>query len=228
MSKRASLTVLGRSWYAVTAVAALVAIGLETVLVARDPRSGSAAANIANLFTYFTIQSNLVVGAVSLVIALGRGRDATWFRAACVAALLAISITAIVFHLVLAGDIPELTGAAALADTLLHTVVPMLFLAGWLGFGPRGAVRVRTVVCSLVFPLVWLALTLVRGALAGYYPYPFLDVADIGYARMAANVALIAGLYAGLAVGFGLVDGLVRRASTPEPLGPRVSDQPGS
>lgn len=55
--------------------------------------------------------------------------------------------------------------------------------------------------------MVWLTYTLIRGALAqdrfgrDYYPYPFLDVATEGYAKVAINVVLVAVLFAVLAGG---------------------------
>lgn len=205
----------GRIWFATISALVMVAIGLQiSVTATLDTWFDSVAARIANLFTFFTIQSNLLVGAAALGAALERGRAAAWRRALWVAALLAIAVTAIVYHAVLAGfDHPS--RASAMADALLHTAIPALFGLGWLVFGPRGVVGVRSVLLSLIFPLTWLALTLVRGALAGYYPYPFLDVRVLGYAAMAGNVALIATLYVTLALALRLVDAARARLAAP-------------
>ena len=43
----------------------------------------------------------------------------------------------------------------------------------------------RAVVPWLAFPLAWTAFTLVRGAIDGRYPYPFLDPANGGYGVVA-------------------------------------------
>ena len=46
----------------------------------------------------------------------------------------------------------------------------------------------------LVFPLVWVVLTLARGALDNWYPYPFLDPDNGGYRSVAYHViAILAG-----------------------------------
>lgn len=208
---------LGRIWYAVTALAVVAALATQIVITASgDPRFASTAARVANMFTYFTITSNLLVGVVSAVLASGHARRATWLHALAVAGLAAITITAAVFHIVLAAAIPHLTGAVAVANTLLHTVVPILFVVGWAAFGPRGIVHVRTVLLSLIYPLGWLALTLIRGALTDYYPYPFMDETQIGYAQMALNVTLVALLYAALAAGFGAIDRALARVDQPD------------
>ena len=50
----------------------------------------------------------------------------------------------------------------------------------------------------LVFPLLWLVYTMVRGSIAGWYPYPFLDPAHGGYGQVAITSLVI--LVAGAAV----------------------------
>ena len=54
---------------------------------------------------------------------------------------------------------------------------------------------VRDGLLWLAFPLAWTGVTLVRGALDGWYPYPFLDPANGGYGQVAViAVAITAGL----------------------------------
>ena len=66
-----------------------------------------------------------------------------------------------------------------------------------------------------VFPLAYFPYALARGALEGIYAYPFMDVGQIGWARIGGN-ALVIGV-AFIAVGYVVVwlDGrLARRADT--------------
>ncbi|MBA3233238.1 MAG: Pr6Pr family membrane protein, partial [Propionibacteriales bacterium] len=84
-------------------------------------------------------------------------------------------------------------------------------------FGPRGLVRPRVVGLALVYPVAWLAFTLSRGALIGWYPYPFVDVTTLGYARVALNCVHITLLFLVLAaVAFG-VDRVHSRRAAPDP-----------
>jgi hypothetical protein len=55
-------------------------------------------------------------------------------------------------------------------------------------------------VLSLIFPVLWLAFTLVRGAVIHWYPYPFIDVTRLGYPKAALNCVWVAALFLGLAV----------------------------
>ena len=68
-----------------------------------------------------------------------------------------------------------------------------LLQAGWLLFGPRPRIGWSTVALSLIWPAVWLAYTFVHGALSGWYPYPFLNVAKIGYPAALANTVAVLG-----------------------------------
>ncbi len=83
--------------------------------------------------------------------------------------LVAITITGIVYHVALSGLL-DLESWARVADELLHTVVPVLAIAGWLMFGPRRRTSSAIARLSVLFPIVWGTFTLIRGAMIHYYP----------------------------------------------------------
>ncbi len=78
--------------------------------------------------------------------------------------------------------------------------------------GPTG----RIVGWSIVFPVLWLVFTLIRGAFVGFYPYPFVDVDEHGYGRVLLNCLLVAVLFLALAAGATTLDGRLRRKTTVE------------
>jgi hypothetical protein len=82
---------------------------------------------------------------------------------------------------------------------MLHTAVPLLGVLGWLLFGPRGLISWRTVALAFVFPVGWVVFTMIRGAAIHWYPYPFINVDDLGYARVAVSVVMVAVIFLGLA-----------------------------
>ena len=48
----------------------------------------------------------------------------------------------------------------------------------------------------MIYPLAWTVLTLIRGALDGWYPYPFLDPANGGYgALVTTTVGIVGGFF---------------------------------
>ncbi len=199
---------VARWFFGVTS--ALVTFGILLQLqVAATNDSGyfeAVPARIVNVLSYFTVQSNILVALTTGLLAVQLNRTQTWFRVLRLSALIGITITGIVFHLALKG-LTELTGPAVTADWILHTASPILCVIGWVIFGPRGWVTSRIVKLSVLFPVLWLAYTLVRGALVedrtgrNFYPYPFLDVVEHGYARVAVSVLLVAILFFVLALG---------------------------
>jgi hypothetical protein len=97
-------------------------------------------------------------------------------------------------------------GIHQFGNQLVHTVVPLLTVLGWLIFGPRGQTSRRVAWPSLLFPLCWLAFTLIRGAVIHWYPYPFIDVSAIGYAKAVLNAFWVSLLLLGLAAGATALD----------------------
>ena len=68
-------------------------------------------------------------------------------------------------------------------------------VAGWVMFGPRGLTSARVVRLTVLFPLLYMVFTTIRGPLSSdWYPYPFADVHALGYVRVLVN-ALWIGLF---------------------------------
>jgi hypothetical protein len=189
-----------RAWFGVTAltVGAGIVVQLFATADVENGRFAALHSRLFNVFCFFTVQSNMIVGATCLLLALRLDRRSTTFRVFRLAGLLGITVTFVVFHVALK-KLQDLTGSAAVADFLLHTLSPLLCVVGWVVLGPRGWVTSRVVGLSLLFPLGWLTFALIRGPIVDYYPYPFLDVDEHGYPRVLLNCLVVALLFAGLA-----------------------------
>lgn len=187
-----SSPVAARVLFACTAAA--VAAGMVIQLWVSAGLTGtqfsSPGARIVNVFCYFTVQSNLIVGVTSLLLAMRLERSSVVFRTLRLAGLIGIVVTFIVFHVALA-HLQELQGSAAVADFLLHTLDPALAVVGWAAFGPRGQVSVRIAALSVLFPLAWMSLALLRGPIVDFYAYPFADPRSLGYPRVLANGVMV-------------------------------------
>jgi hypothetical protein len=228
---------IGRVWHAVIAALVLVAMVVQIVIAVRVPgtphdvsagvlRGSSTAGRIIRVLSFFTIQSNLLSALVSAQLARDPHRDGRDWRALRLAALLGITVTGIVYSTVLA-RIHEPNGAAeTFVNDVVHYVVPVMMVVGWLLFGPRPRIAVLTVWLSLLFPLAWLAYTLVRGAIWHWYPYPFLDATTHGYLRVVLNSLAVVVVFAVLAVLFALGDRRLPQAASSRSAAPtsRSSD----
>lgn len=185
---------VARVLHALLALAAAGGIGLEVsrALAEGPGDAGTTTERLVRLFSYFTIQSNLLVLVASALHAARPARTGRLMAVLHLDALLCIAVTGVVYHAVLADAGVDLTPSGALANLLLHTVTPVGTWVVWLLVGPRPRFGGATVAWSVVYPLAWIAYTFVRGAATGWYPYPFLDAGALGLATAARNTALVA------------------------------------
>ncbi|MGK5739488.1 Pr6Pr family membrane protein [Micromonospora sp. URMC 103] len=195
-------------------------------------------ATVTGLLPYFTIQSNVAVGLLAGYAAWRAWRERPEPPAVLTGAVtLYITITGVVYHLVLANPAspfavaqPDRAPGEALGNQLLHTVVPLLALTDWALFDRRGRMRLRHAAWWLAFPLAYLAFALLRGLVVHGYPYPFLDAGELGYGGVALVSVLLAMAFWLLGVLLvGADRALARRAgtATPEPGRPDVRPGPG-
>jgi hypothetical protein len=195
---------LARPWFGLVAGFALLGVVLQVAAAAFDagPYSifASTWARVANVFAFFTVLSTLLVGIAHVLLAVHPDQDGRALRVVLLDAVVGIAVTGIVYNLVLA-QTANPQGLHKVADVLCHMVTPLLAVAGWALFGPRGLVDRNVVLLAAAYPLAWLAFTLVRGAVIDWYPYPFVDVVAHGYARVAVNCLVVVLLFVGL--GFG-------------------------
>ena len=166
------------------------------------------------MFVFFTIQSNLLVGATTLLLTIRLEQASLAFRVFRLMGIVGITVTGIVYHVAIRAFL-ELDSWALVADHLLHTVVPVLAIVGWVLYGPRRLTSPRVAKLTVLFPLVWFAFTLTRGAVIDWYPYTFIYVNHLGYFKIAVNAMWIALLVFGLGAGATSFDGWRDRALRP-------------
>ena len=189
-----------RLWHGLVAVLAAVALVGQTVVTVDRGTS------LVNFFSYFTIQSNILVLVTCVLLALRPDRGGTAFAVLRLASLTAITVTGLVYATILAGN-ADFEGAEWWFDKIFHYVVPVMTVVGFVAFRPRTRLG-WTSLWSLAFPVAWLAYTLVRAEVAepvfaltptttAAVPYGFLDVAELGAPTVSVIcLALTAGFVA--------------------------------
>ncbi|WP_328610857.1 Pr6Pr family membrane protein [Amycolatopsis sp. NBC_00345] len=200
MATRPAVLTLSRWWHGLIAAVIAVALVIQVVLVfqggadANSGQTGEAAGvgiRLWRLFSYFTIQSNLILLAAALVLAARPAFDGRVWRVVRLDALLGILITGLVYAIVLAPQI-HVTGWALAATIGFHYVSPWAAVAAWLVLGPRpGAGGWGTVAAAFLWPVLWLVYIFVQGAFTHWYPYPFMDVTEIGFGAALRNALLV-------------------------------------
>jgi len=199
-----------RLFFGLTSGVVTLGLALQLVIIlTKGNASGSFAttpARVVNFFSFFTVQSNILVAVTTGLLAVSLDRRTTLFRVLRLDAVICITVTGVVFHLALA-SLQELTGWDALADFVLHTLSPALGLLGWVFFGPRRQLTPRIVRWTLLAPVGWLTYALAYGAMVDdrhgndYYAYPFMNAQVHGYVVALLRCSLVAVLFLGLAFG---------------------------
>lgn len=221
---------VGRYWFGGIAVVVAIALIIQLILTSaggQDANTGLSTADLpvvtrfVRLFSFFTIQSNILVLATSIALFLNIRRDGRVWRVVRFDALLGIIITGLVFETILAPiAFSYMKGWAVVATIGFHYISPWATLIGWLIFGPRPRTTWVTTLWAFVWPLAWLVYTFVHGAISGWYPYPFLDVATIGFADSVRNSAVVLLIGVVIAIAITLLDhhlpSLVRGGRVPE------------
>lgn len=64
-------------------------------------------------------------------------------------------------------------------------------VADWLVDPPRHRLPLWVAGAWLAYPAAWLAYTLVRGEIVDWYPYPFVDVSELGYGGVLLRCAAL-------------------------------------
>jgi hypothetical protein len=170
----------------------LLALGLQFWLMTQYPDARRTLTTITKFFSYFTILTNtLMVLSMFAPLIARHSAVGLLLSKPSVRTMLAgySSIVAIVYVLFLR-NIGNDRDLELIADQLLHYVTPAMFVFDWLVFVARGELRWSTMATSLILPGLYGLWTLVHGALTGWYPYPFFNVARIGYPRTLTLFAL--------------------------------------
>ncbi|MEO7213557.1 Pr6Pr family membrane protein [Mucilaginibacter sp.] len=143
---------------------------------------------LVELFSFFTIQTNILAAICFTAIAVGYSQTAFFKRRGTLTSgAVNISIVALVFNLVLRSTYHPV-GLASLSNELVHVITPALFIIYWLAFVPKDNINWKDGFSWLWYPACYLAYILIRGAICGLYPYFFLDTGKYGYPKVALNI----------------------------------------
>ncbi|PYI65557.1 hypothetical protein CVV68_17710 [Arthrobacter livingstonensis] len=149
--------------------------------------------NVLNFFSYFTNLGNIFAAVVLLVesVLVWRGRELgpawqilRWVSVVCMA-LVGIVFSALLRDVDLGSLLPWI-------NTWLHYVMPIAVVVDWLFQPPRTSISFRSLWIAVLFPLAYLAYSLVRGAAIHWYAYPFLNPDNGGYGAVALTCVIVA------------------------------------
>ncbi len=138
--------------------------------------------SIVNYFSFFTILSTLFASFVLLFSTFKK--DIPLLRGA---ATLFMLITGIIYFLLLRNEPIEI----AWVNAVFHYILPVMLLIDWLLNPPMSKIPFSKAFLWLLFPALFLIYSLTRGFFINWYPYPFMNVAEIGYAQTFINAVFV-------------------------------------
>jgi len=199
----------------------LMAIAVWLALIAQFyliviNRQASVPEIIVRYFTFYTILTNILIAVACTVLLLKpvSGWGAFFSRQTTLTAVAVnITIVGVTYNIILR-FLWNPQGLQFVVDELLHLIIPIAFILFWLIFVPKGGLKWTSIFPWMIYPLVYLTIVLIRGALSGYYPYPFLDVTDIGYSQTLINAGGITIAFVVVALLFVAIDKMMDKKAT--------------
>ena len=171
---------------------AAAVLGVVAIVATLADTATRATINPFNFFGFFTIQSNiiwLIVIAITGIVALRAKKQSGLLLLARGCATAYMILVGVVYNALLAGQ----EGGVALdwANNVVHVILPIYAVLDWIVFADRPPLAWKRLWVSLIYPMVWVAVVLIRGATDGWVPYPFLNPST-GYGLVLTYVLAIA------------------------------------
>ena len=176
---------------------------------------------LAQNLSYFTNQSNLAFVLLAVTGAAMVRRRPAWFDDARGAVAFYLVMTGIIYALLVA-PLDELTRwDIGWTGIVLHRLAPVAALLDWL-LTPQGRrPRARRILWWLLYPVLFLVFTWVRGGITGWYPYEFLDPTASSWTQVLLTTAVVLVAFVSIAVVMHLIGGRLRRSTgTRDPASP--------
>ncbi|HEV8080036.1 MAG TPA: Pr6Pr family membrane protein [Chitinophagaceae bacterium] len=178
-------------YLSILAILGWFALALQFYLIIQN-RVVSIPETIVRYFSFFTLLTNILVALYcSCILLRPYSRMGKFFSRPGVATAITvyIVIVGIVYNTVLR-HLWHPAGLQLIADELLHSATPLMFLLYWLFFVDKGKLNLNTFYW-LIYPLVYFIWILIFGALSGFYPYPFINVTELGYNKVILHSGIL-------------------------------------
>ncbi|MCG9792659.1 Pr6Pr family membrane protein [Flavobacterium algicola] len=156
-----------------------------------ESRVASILETTIRFFSFFTILTNSLV-AIYFILSLVKKKNnylsIIYKSGTLTAVTVYITIVGLVYQILLRHIwTPE--GMQRLVDELLHSIIPILVIIFWYLYEEKISIKYKQLLKWLIYPILYLIFILIRGALAEFYPYPFVNVAALGLEQVLINSA---------------------------------------
>lgn len=167
-----------------------------------DNRIASISETTIRFFSFFTILTNLLVAVyftLSIIIQKSGYLSILDKPGTLTAVTVYITIVGLVYQILLR-HIWEPTGMQMIVDELLHSIIPIVVNIYWYLYEGKKPVRYGQIPQWLIYPCIYLIYILIRGHFSNFYPYPFVDVGNLGLLNVLLNSVGLIALFIGISV----------------------------
>jgi hypothetical protein len=187
MKKGFTILVALLTWFAVI---------MQYVLMIQN-RTADVAETTIRFFSFFTILTNIIVA----IFFTNNFYSKTLNSSKLTAVTVYITIVGLVYQVILRQTWkPE--GMQFIVNELLHTLIPLMVIIFWCMYAVNRLTPYSRIAKWAIYPLLYLVYVLIRGKFSGFYPYPFIDVTNLGMEKTLINAAMILVLFIAIAAIF--------------------------
>ncbi|SCC27353.1 hypothetical protein GA0061081_11419 [Gilliamella bombicola] len=194
---------LKRSVNLFIALFAIIIIAMETYIYChtrfRPWQPSSSIGRLVYYYSFFTVLSNLMLALSCFWLAANPNCHRYSFKVIRLNGLVGVIITIIIYNLVLRSIHNPPNTLLKIANESLHVVIPILGVLSWFIWGPFRRINVKVIVGSLLSMIGYGVYIFIRGYYTNQYPYPFINVVQVGYFQALFAVSKIFLFFLGLA-----------------------------
>ena len=184
-------------------VIALLSVCIQFYLMIEN-RVASISETIIRFFSFFTILTNLIVGVYFTILYFSHKKyNTSLFQKPEIltAVTVYITIVGLVYQVVLR-QVWEPKGLQKIIDESLHSVIPLIVIVFWYFYENKKWIQYKSCIQWLIYPMIYLIYILIRGNFSNFYPYPFINVSNLGFQKVMVNSVILLLLFSLIAVMF--------------------------
>lgn len=169
-----------------------LAIIVQFILMIQN-RQADIPETIIRFFSFFTILTNILV-ALYFTSRISISKNTSLSRLTNSGNLTALTafilVVGLVYQFILRGTWQP-TGLQRIIDELLHSAIPLFVFLYWLKFANKTDLIFKNIKIWLWYPIGYFLYVIIRGHFSNFYPYPFVNVIEIGYSQVFINAVII-------------------------------------
>lgn len=175
-------------FFLILSVICWMTLVLQLVLIIEN-RVVSMLETLVRFFSFFTILTNILVAIVFTYQWIEPKNKFKFFlvESTKTAVGVYIFVVGFVYNTILR-FIWQPKGLQMIVDEMLHAVIPIIYIIFWYVNRKPNELNYKLIFKWLAYPIVYLIMILILGSFSNYYPYPFVDVFQFGYAHVFRNI----------------------------------------